>query len=328
MVQYTVPVLLDAHTPSMSQPLRHSSRLPLDGFSSTAMVVLCVLWGFQQVAIKLAAHDMSPTLQVGIRSFVAAVLVAGLMVARRESLSLRDGTLGPGLLVGLLFGGEFLVVSLGLEFTTAGHMAVFLYTAPIFAALGLHWRFPEERLNRRQWAGVGVAFLGIAASFSGSFFVPVGRDLLIGDALGIAGGILWAATTVAIRASHLAETPPAKTLLYQLSGAAALLLHVAWWRGDTAAVAMSAPLAVNLGFQTLIIAFVSYLFWFWLLRKYLASRLSIFSFLTPLFGVTFGVLFLKEPLDAQFIAGSLLVLAGITIVNWKGSPRLPPEPIA
>lgn len=301
----------------MSDPAAQSLRKPLDGFASLVMVGLCVLWGLQQVAIKAAAPAMNPVLQVGLRSLLAAILVAGLMRARRESLSVRDGTLRAGILVGLLFGGEFLVVALGLNFTTAGHMAVFLYTAPIFTALGLHGLVKEERMKRRQWIGVAVAFSGIAVAFSGAFFAPGGSHLLLGDALGILGGILWAATTLVIRASRLSESAPTKTLLYQLSGAAVMLLPVAWCGGHFYSIVPSISLWGNLLFQTVIVAFASYLFWFWLMRKYLASRLSIFSFLTPLFGITFGVVLLHEPLDPRFILGALLVLAGITVVNRK-----------
>jgi drug/metabolite transporter (DMT)-like permease len=292
-------------------------RKPLDGFSSVSMVALCLLWGLQQVAIKAFAAEMSPTVQVSLRSLLAALLVAGMMILRRESLSLRDGTFRPGVLVGLLFGAEFMAVSVGLNYTTAGHMTVFLYTAPIFTVLGFHWLVREERMNRRQWLGVGVAFAGIVTAFSGGLFVPGGRDLLIGDALGTLGGILWAATTLVIRGSRLSEAPATKTLLYQLIGAAALGLPFAWFTGRMDHIAWSPGVWGNLVFQTLVVAFASYLFWFFLLTKYLASRLSVFSFLTPIFGITFGVLLLDEPLDPRFVIGAVLVLAGIMVVNRK-----------
>lgn len=279
------------------------------------MIALCLCWGLQQVAIKAAAPQMNPVLQVGIRSLVAALLVTGLMVLRKESLSVQDGTFRPGVLVGLLFGGEFVAVALGLNYTTAGHMAVFLYTAPVFTALGLHWFVKGERLSRRQWWGVTLAFLGIAVGYSGSLFVPDSTRFLVGDALGILGGVFWAATTLCIRASKLSEAPPTKTLLYQLAGAAILLLPLAWWNGHQHRIVPSPGLWVNIAFQCVVVAFVSYLCWFWLLRKYLATRLSIFSFLTPFFGVAFGVLLLGEPLDPRFVLGAILVLAGITIVN-------------
>ncbi|CAA9228647.1 MAG: Permease of the drug/metabolite transporter (DMT) superfamily [uncultured Chthoniobacterales bacterium] len=301
----------------MLPPTAVALRKPLDAFASTTMVVLCVCWGLQQVAMKAAAPLMHPTLQIGCRSLLAALLVVGWILARRERFSLGDGTLRAGLLVGVLFGAEFVAVALGVQFTTAGHMTVFLYTAPIFAALGLHCVVEEERLTRRQWLGVAVAFAGIATAFSGSLFAPGGANLLVGDALGILAGMLWGATTVVIRASRLSEAAPSKTLLYQLLGAAILLLPLAWWSGELGRVVPSPGLWWNLAFQTVVVGFASFLIWFWLMRTYLASRMSIFSFLTPLFGVAFGVLFLREQLDAAFVVGSILVLVGITCVNLR-----------
>jgi drug/metabolite transporter (DMT)-like permease len=195
---------------------------------------------------------------------------------------------------------------------------VFLYTAPIFTALGLHFLVREERLKLRQWWGVALAFGGIATAFSGGLFVAGGANLLLGDALGILGGIFWAATTLGIRTTRLSEAAPTKTLLYQLSGAAALLLPLACWQGQGSRVLILSPaLLGNLAFQIFIVAFASYLTWFWLMRQYLASRLSIFSFLTPLFGIAFGVLLLHESLDPRFVLGAVFVLGGITVVNLK-----------
>lgn len=300
----------------MSGPV-FSPRKPLDGSAVSVMTLLCLCWGFQQVAIKMAAPYMDPVLQTGFRSFFAALLVAGLIVLRRESVLPRDGTLRPGIIVGLLFGMEFVAISFGLHYTTASHMAVFLYTAPVFAAVGLHCFVKGERLGRLQWWGVLLAFSGVGVGYSGSFFTSGGENLLLGDALGIAAAIMWAMTTVCIRTSKLSEAPPTNTLLYQLAGAAVILLPLGYLSGYHHRIIESPKLWANLAFQTVVIAFGSYLLWFGLLRKYLANRLSVFSLLTPFFGVVFGVVFLKEPLDIRFAAGAVLVLAGIGLVNCR-----------
>ena len=76
------------------------------------------------------------------------------------------------------------------------------------------------------------------------------------------------------------------------------------------------PIAIgSVLFQALVVSFFSYLTWFWLLRKYLASNLAVFSFVTPIFGVTFGVLLLDEPLSLNFILGAVCVLLGIVLVS-------------
>jgi len=294
-------------------------RKALDAFAVSTMVLLCALWGAQQVAIKLAAPDVVPVMQVGLRSGISAALVLLLMWARRERLSLRDGTLRPGLFAGALFAAEFLFVAEGLRRTTASHMAVLLYTSPIFTAIGLHFTVRAEHLRRSQWLGILLAFTGIAVAFAGGWLGgKVSFRTLSGDALGVFAGASWGATTVVIRSSALSEAPPAKTLLYQLSVAFVLLLSSAALAGQAGQVSLTRVAWASLLFQGLIVSFASYLTWFWLLRRYVASELAVFSFMTPLFGVSLGVLVLHEPVSLAFGVGAVLVLAGIAAVSAPG----------
>jgi drug/metabolite transporter (DMT)-like permease len=289
----------------------------MDGPAVAAMLLVCLCWGSQNVAIKLAARGMTPVLQVGLRSAGSAFLVGALMLWRGEGCSWRDDTFWPGVFAGLVFGATFLCVAVGLAYTTASHMAVFLYTAPVFAALGLHWLVAGEHLNPAQWLGVILAFGGIAFAFSDGFGgrATGGPDALRGDLLGVTSGVLWATSTVLIRRTALSEAPPTRTLFYQLAGGAVILLAVAASFHREQVIAMNQTVWLSLVFQVLAIGFASFLLWFWLLRRYLASRLVVFSFLTPIIGVTIAVLVLKDPLDLRFIIGATLVLAGIATVN-------------
>ncbi|BDT68571.1 hypothetical protein os1_27560 [Comamonadaceae bacterium OS-1] len=301
------------------------TRKPLDGLASATMLVLCTLWGLQQVAIKAVAHDIAPILQIGLRSGVAALLVWLLMRWRKEDMALTHWR--PGLAVGGLFGLEYLLVGEGLRFTSASHMVVFLYTAPIFVALGLHWKLPAERLSPVKWLGIGLAFAGIVFTFFGRTAASTAGisshsgQMLLGDLLGLLAGVAWGATTVVVRTSSLARVSAAQTLLYQLVAACVLLLGAAWALGQTTVHATPLVWAV-MGFQSLVVSFASFLVWFWLLRSYLASRLSVFSFLTPLFGMGFGVWLLHEPLEPGFVAGALCVLAGVVLVSSEDWLRL------
>lgn len=299
-----------------------TERRPVDGPAMGLMVLLCALWGLQQVVIKLAAPDIAPIMQVALRSGISAALVAAWARWRRQPLALLGPGLWPGLLAGVLFAAEFLFVAEGLGHTSASHMAVFLYTAPVFTALGLHLTVRAERLGRAQWLGIGVAFSGIALAFGGGLLSGgLAGPALLGDLLGVLAGAAWGATTVVVRRSALSEAPPALTLLYQLVVGFVLLLAAAAATGQLGRVA-STPLAWgSLLFQGVVISFASYLAWFWLLRRYLASRIAVFSFMTPLFGVTFGVLLLGEPLTPAFGGGALLVLLGISLVSGAGEWR-------
>ena len=292
------------------------TRRPLDALAITAMLVLSALWGFQQVAIKLAAPSISLVMQGALRSTIATALVFAWATAKRIPLFERDGTLLPGVLAGLLFASEFALIYAGLAYTTASRMVVFVYLAPALTALGLAIFVPGEKMGRLQWLGVSIAFAGIAFAFREGFDLD-GHATTVGDALGVAAAVLWAATTVLIRATKLGRASATKTLLYQLGISAVVLPIVSLALGETGVIAWTTVAIASLAYQSIIVAFASFLTWFWLLTRYLASRLSVFSFATPLFGVAFGHVVLGEPITPTFLVAAGLVGVGIALVNFR-----------
>lgn len=287
-------------------------RKPLDGGAYALMVLLTALWGFQQVTIKVIAVDVSLVAQAAIRSIAATLLVLAWARLRGIPLFERDGTLKAGLIAGFLFAVEFVFIYGGLAYTNASRMVVFIYLTPVLTALGLHFLIPGERLHPGQWAGVLVAFGGVVLAFFNT-----GQGTWLGDACGIAAAFFWAATTVLIRATRLAQASATKTLFYQLAVSAALLPGFSLLLDEPGIISLT-PLAIaSLVYQGVIVAFLSYLAWFWLLGRYLAARLSVFSFLAPMFGVVFGVAILGEPLSARFAVAAALVGSGIVLVNLR-----------
>jgi drug/metabolite transporter (DMT)-like permease len=293
-----------------------SARLPLDARAYGLLVTCTMLWGLQQVAIKLALPAVSPLTQAAIRSALAAVLLLGWAQWRGIRLFGRDGTLAAGIAAGALFAGEFCFIYSGLAHTSASRMVVFVYLAPVLTALGLALFVPGERLAPLQWAGVLLAFAGLVAAFADGLGAG-GRGTLLGDAFGVIAAVLWAATTVLVRGSPLARVSAEKTLLYQLAVSALLLPPAAWLAGEAGVVRLDAVAVGSLLFQGVVIAFASYLAWFWLLTRYYAGRLAVFSFLAPLFGVAFGVWLLGERLSPTFAVAALMVGAGIGLVNLR-----------
>lgn len=291
----------------------------VDARAVGVMSLLCLTWSLQQISLKAVATQISPMLMIAVRSAVALLLLSLLMHSRGEGLARHRWT--PGAVAGALFGVEYLLVSQALQLTQASHVVVFLYTAPIFAALGLHARVPAERLGAVQWLGIALAFGGIAVAFLGGGSGPsaqAGSPAWWGDALALLAGVAWGVTTVTIRCSSLASAPAAETLWYQLFGALALLLPAAWLT-DRWHVEWSPAVLAHLGFQSVVVSFASFLTWCWLLRRYLASQLGVFSFLTPLFGVLLGAWLLGERLTPPFIGGSVLVLVGIALVSGQAA---------
>ncbi len=293
-----------------------TTRLPLDALAIGSMVAVCAVLGIQQVALKSVAQDMSPVFQLAIRSGIAAVLLICIMRWRKETFPINDGTLLPGLLLGLLFSLEYVFLGEGLRHTSASRIVVFLYCAPLVSAAVLHFMRAEERLAPVQWLGVLIAFAGLAVAFmvTDTATDPATGSRLWGDFLGLLGGVAWGLSTVVVRTTRLADIPATRTLLYQLLVAFFTLLLAAVLLDQTH-VTLSTALVGNLLFQGVVVAFASFLVWLMLLRRYVASELGVLAFMTPVFGVAFGVLLLSEPLYRYFLVGAVMVIVGIVLVS-------------
>lgn len=280
------------------------------------MIAVCAVLGVQQVALKSVAADMSPVLQLALRSGIAACLVAALMIVRRDRIILRDGTLAPGLLLGGLFTLEYLCLGEGLRYTSASRIVIFLYSAPIFAAVSLHLLTPAERLNKVQWLGILIAFAGISLAFGIREGVEQTNitGSLWGDFLGLLAGFAWGMSTVVVRSTRLADIAAPRTLLYQLATAFVVLSAAAVLLDQTQYTLTSAVIA-NLLFQGVVVSFACFLAWFALMRRYVASQLGVLAFMTPIFGVTFGIVLLDEPMQLSFFMGAILVVVGILLVS-------------
>ena len=295
------------------------TRQPLDLFAFGIMVIFCIVMASQQVMLKAVAEEIAPVFQIALRSGIAATLLIGLiLIQRRHRMPLAPENRIPALLIGALFTLEFLLVGEALNKTSAGHATVFLYTSPIFAAIGLHLKIPNERMSRLQWLGILVAFAGIVLAFMGGDSTDtLSGDVLLGDFLALLAGAAWGLTTVVVRATGLSVLPARQTLLYQLAVAFVLLSLWAYMTGQ-ADVNPTPEALGSLAFHGIVVSFIAFLVWFWLLTKYKASQLGILSFMTPVFGVLLGSWWLGERIEANFIVGSAMIIGGILIVSSHG----------
>src|ERR1700722_18513613 len=214
-----------------SNEINPSAGRPLSPGAVAWMLMLCLSWGFNQIAVKLTLPDVPPMLQAMIRS--AGALPVLLLIARLRGVRMFDcdGTLGAGLFAGLLFGLEFVLLFHGLKLTSASRAVVFLYTAPFFVALG-SYQFLGERLRASQWGGLGLSFAGVALAI-GVPQADVDASVLLGDLLVVGAGALWAGTTLVVKATPLLQAPPEKALGYQLAVSVPILGVSAWVSGET-----------------------------------------------------------------------------------------------
>ncbi len=289
---------------------------PLDLLAISLTVILCLSWGLNQVAVKLALPDVPPVMQVTIRAIGATLMLAIWMLARGVKFDFRDGTLKPGILIGLLFTFEYILIYQGLLYTSASRSVVYLYTAPIFVVIASRWFLPGERFTWLQWAGIALSFAGIVLAFgeSSPFAKP---EQALGNAMMVLAAIGAAGTTLVAKASSLSRAPYEKTLFYQLAIAVPVSAFCVFLLGEKMTSIPSGLSIASLIFQTAWVAFITFLIWFGLVQRYSANRLAALTFLTPLFGVAAGYLILDEPLSARFLLAVGMVMLGTLL------PRLP-----
>ena len=303
----------------------NTRREHLDSLAISLLLACCLFWGFQQVLVKATLPEVPPLMQAAVR-FAGATLLLWLWCHYRGmALFERDGSLWVGLQAGALFCAEFVGIYLGLQHISASRLTVFLYTAPFWVAGVLPLLVKSERLRAQQWMGLGLAFVAVVYAVSdGSHAQARAEDPLwwLGDALALGAGALWGLTTVLIRSTKLATLSAEKLLYYQVAFSAFVLPIVSLQIGEVWSFEWSAFAWVSIGLQTLIGAFLSYLTWMWLLGRYPATKLSVFVFLTPIFALVFGALWLGEAVTPDLMVALIGVSAGIVLVNRKPTPKV------
>jgi drug/metabolite transporter (DMT)-like permease len=299
---------------STTQVPHTAATRPLEFGAAAVVVFLCLCWGFNQVAVKLALPDIPPLIQAAVRSVGAALLIWIYARARGISLDMRDETLAAGIAAGILFSIEFIFIYRGLLYTTASRAVLFIYCAPFVVVIGSHFLVPNDRFRWSQWLGIFLSFAGLALAFGVP--TPSADPLqLLGDAMLLGGGIAWGLTTLLVKATSLARTSAEKTLQYQLVISALLLPLAAYLFGERVTQMPGALALWSLAYQTVWVVAITFLLWFILVIRYSASRLSAFTFLTPLFGVFAGYVVMGDPITPAFAGAVALVIAGLMLVN-------------
>ncbi|OYR19089.1 DMT family transporter [Brucella thiophenivorans] len=289
-------------------------RAAFDGFAIALVMFIMFTWGLNQVAIKIGNRGFNPMLMAAGRSALGGLCVFLWCYWKHIPLFRRDGTLKPGILAGLLFGVEFVLIFLAMELTSVGRVALLMNVMPFWVAIGSHFLL-GERMSMRAFIGMCVAFFGVVIVFADNSSRP-GPYALYGDILALISGILWGMTTIVIKRSKLASAAPEKTLLYQLAVAAIVPLPFMFLSGRL--IREPDLLSVlSFLFQSMFVVAVTYPLWFWMISRYPASKLSNFAFLTPAFGVLLSGLLLNETLGWKIFAALALIGLGLIIINRR-----------
>ena len=286
----------------------------LDFKAVTILTGLCMLWGFNAVTIKVSNEGIAPVFCAGVRSLIA---VMALMIWMRvKKIPLFPSNLLDGLVVGVIFGAEFACLYASLLYTTGSSAWILLYSTPFFHALGAHFFLKGDRLTVYKSTGLILAFIGVIVLLSKNFGAPTWTGL-VGDLLAFAAAALWALTTIYIKRRLVGSVSFHHTLFYQTLFSIPILFLISVFLKETPIDHLNGVIVLSVVFQGIVVAFVSYLLWFYLVHEYPVSRLSAFTFLTPVFATISCVIFLHETLTWKLTVSLILVSLGIYVVNMK-----------
>ena len=274
----------------------------LDLKAIVLLFILTLLWGFNYPAIKYSNQGVSPVFASALRSMIASLCGVIYCIRKGERLFHTDIRLFHGFMVGLLFGLEFACIYFGMLYTDAARSVVFVYLSPFVVAVGAHFFLKGDRLTFPKVLGLILAFAGIFIVFGGRPRTAK-TTMFIGDLLEITAGFLWGTTTLYIKKFMAEKVHPIHTFLYQLFFSIPILFVVSLILEPKWIYRIDSSIVLSLLYQSFIVAFISYFVWFKLIHEYSVSRLSAFTFFTPIFGVLFGILFLSEEFTLSLMVG-------------------------
>lgn len=299
----------------------------LDGLAIGILLVCCLFWGLQQVLVKATMAELPPLFQASVRFAGASVLLAMWSKWRGVPFWGAQHMHLPGLVSGLLFAAEFAMLYIGLQYSSASRLTIFLYTSPFWVAVLLPVFVRSEKLRPVQWVGLTCAFVAVVFAMREGMHSSNPQQWL-GDLLALGAGMFWGLTTITIRSTRLAQASAEQMLFYQVAVSALALPVLSWALGERWVSEYSGFAVFSLLVQTVIGAFASYLAWMWLLGRYPATKISVFVFLTPLFALLFGSLWLQESVTPSLLAALALVAIGIVLVNRSAPKQDPSTPQA
>ena len=288
-------------------------RLDAVGFGSLLGVTL--LLAVNQIIVKHVNEGLQPVFFAGLRSALSVVFVWGFLRWRGLTDRVRLADLGPGLLIGAIFAGEFLCLFMALDLTLVSRASVIFYSMPVWMGLLGHFFLPGERLRPVQALGLLLAFLGAAWAIV-SRGTGAGAGSLLGDLCALGGALGWAGTAFMARKTRLREAGPEAQLFWMVAVSAPILLAVSPAFGPVLR-AVEPNHWVWLFVQSSVVVTGGFVAWLWLLSVYPTATVASFSFLTPLFAILMGVVIYGESVTPPLMVAFVLVASGIILINRR-----------
>jgi len=283
-------------------------------FAGTLSVFLCIIFGSNAVAIKLAFTGVGVFTTAAIRFSIAALAIFLWARVTGQTIGLKKGQLHQVLILAALFAIQLSMFYFGLSKSNASRGALITNLLPFWVLFLAHFFIPGDRITRRKFFGILLGFSGVAFIFAEKKGVTA--DFRLGDMIILAATVFWACSVIYLKRIIGAFSAFQVTFFSMVYSVPVFFLEALLW--DRPMIfKLNLQIIGAVLYQSLVTAAFGFLAWNTLLQKYGAVALHSFIFIMPIAGVALGGLVLGEPITLKILIALALIVAGILVVHLK-----------
>ncbi|MGD8492545.1 MAG: DMT family transporter [Desulfobacterales bacterium] len=285
---------------------------------------LCVIFGSNAVAIKMAFAGLGVFTTAAIRFSIAALAIFVWARVTGQTIGLKKGQLHQVLILGVLFAIQLSMFYFGLSKSNASRGTLIANLLPFWILFLAHFFIPGDRITGRKFLGILLGFGGVAFMFAETKGMAAGfraAELMI-----LSATFIWACSVIYLKRIIAGFSPFQITLYSMIFSVPLFFLEALLWDAPMVSQLDSKIIGALL-YQSLVTAAFGFVAWNTLLQKYGAVALHSFIFIMPISGVALGGLVLGEPITAKILTALALIVAGILVVHLKPRKAEPVYPI-
>lgn len=279
---------------------------------------LGVIWGSSFLLIKVGVAELTPLQLVAMRVGTAAIAMLLTLRLTRQHFPKDWRSRRDLIIVGLVNTTiPFFLITWGEQSIDSGLATVLNATVPLFSLVIAHFALQDERITGMKLLGLLSGFVGVVVLASRSLGSMEAASPLAGQLAVLGASMCYAWATVYVR-RNLRHLKPMVVSSGALLTAAVVTLVVTLvvdgvpTLGDISTSTLGAVLTLGL-----VNTYIAYLLFYWIIDRWGATRATLVTYVMPPVGLGLGVMFLGEQLDAYLILGSVLIGAGVALVNWR-----------
>lgn len=286
--------------------------------SAGLIILICILFGANPVAIKLSLTGLGAFTAAGIRFTIAVSAIYAWACIRSIPLKISKRQLGHMMMLSAIFVVQLSCFYNGLSRTTASHGVLISNALPFFILILAHFFIPGDSISLKKSIGITLGFLGVFFLFFDN--QDLKADLRQGDIIVLAAVILWSSSAVFVKRIISEYNTFQITIYPMLFALPFFFIGGVLWDGQMIKNVSSLVVKAVL-YQSLVTASFGFIAWNSMLRKFGATALHSFIFIMPLAGVIFGVLILGEPVTPYLVLSIFFIISGVMAVNMKFKKR-------